>query len=309
MTKHYMLQALNENKESVYIDDVPNGKSCNCTCAECGGKLVAKNNGKIKVHHFAHENGNDNIRCSETSLHLLAKKIIVEEKKIPFLVNDGQIVFVPVEAVEEEKNLGDIKPDLYAVYNEKPVAIEIYVSHAVDEIKFKKIQNHKLTTFEINLSKKIFEKKSEVEWAIHDINNINPIYDEIYTEQFLLEKKKFIDEQGIKKSIEFENVFQCPMKWELRSMMFSPGAVKPSLCEICPFGYRDENFVRCIGHLNMDVVKFLLSRQMKKRMTLSCDYWWRINVTRQKVSSLEELAVYFERVTKRKFTVSKQIIK
>lgn len=308
MIKHYMLQALNENKESVYIDDVANGKDCNCTCAECGGKLVAKNKGKIKVHHFAHENGNDTIKCSETSLHLLAKKIIVEEKRIPSFVN-GQIRFVSVEAVEEEKNLGDIKPDLYAEYNGRPVAIEIYVSHAIDEIKFNKIQNHKLTTFQINLSQRFFGNKYEVGRAIHDVNNIDPIYDEIYTEQCLLNKKKFIDENGIKKNIEFGNVFQCPMKLEFRNMEISLGAVKPSLCEMCPFGYRDESFVRCIGHLNMDVAKFLFSSRMKKYITLSCDYSWRINVTKQKVSSFYELAQYFTHVAKRNFTVSRQRIK
>ena len=78
MTKHYILQALNPEKKSVYIDDVPNGKNCACTCAECGGKLVAKNRGRIKVHHFAHESGNDSIRCSQTALHLLAKEILLK---------------------------------------------------------------------------------------------------------------------------------------------------------------------------------------------------------------------------------------
>ena len=253
MVKHYILQALNENKESVYIDDVPNGKSCNCTCAECGGKLVAKNNGKIKVHHFAHENGNDNIRCSETSLHLLAKKIIVEEKKIPFLVNDGQIVFVPVEAVEEEKNLGDIKPDLYAVYNEKPIAIEIYVSHAVDEIKFKKIQNHKLTTFEINLSKKIFEKKSEVRQAVHDINNINLIYDDDLVHYYIEQKKMIIMNQGEFKPIENGVVRHCHMK----GVVVYGGIVKwrnvsANICKTCCFGYEVKNKkgIYCVGHCN-----------------------------------------------------------
>ena len=251
MTKHYMLQALNENKESVYIDDVPNGKSCNCTCAECGGKLVAKNNGKIKVHHFAHENGNDTIKCSETSLHLLAKKIIVEEKRIPSFVN-GQIRFVSVEAVEEEKNLGDIKPDLYAEYNGRPVAIEIYVSHAIDEIKFKKIQNHKLTTFEVDLSKIAFEQKIDVVRTIYNINNIKLIYDEDCVQHYIKQKKMFIMTQGEFKPIENGVVRHCHMK----GVVGYGGIVKwrnvsVSICRTCCFGYEVENKngIFCVGHL------------------------------------------------------------
>ena len=35
MLKHYILQAINNEGKSVYIDDVPNGKNCGCFCKEC----------------------------------------------------------------------------------------------------------------------------------------------------------------------------------------------------------------------------------------------------------------------------------
>lgn len=92
MTKHYIFQALNADGKSVYIDDVPNGKNCDCTCAECGGKLIAKNKGRIKVHHFAHEN--DSIRCSQTALHLLAKEILLKYG-MKLKVDRGGIVGCP----------------------------------------------------------------------------------------------------------------------------------------------------------------------------------------------------------------------
>ena len=63
MDKNYILMAVNKAGKNVYIDEVPNGKQCGCFCKECGGELVAKNNGKIKVHHFAHATGNDSINC------------------------------------------------------------------------------------------------------------------------------------------------------------------------------------------------------------------------------------------------------
>ncbi len=176
-TKPHILQAIDSEGNSVYIDDVPNGKECGCTCKECGGRLIARNKGKVRMHHFSHENGNDSIKCSQTALHLLAEKIISETKRIP-VIRNGETIFAEVPFVNQEKNLGNIKPDLYAEYDGKLIAIEIFVTHKVDETKLNKIKALKLTTFEINLSQLNFETKEDVKKAIYDIKNINLLYDE-----------------------------------------------------------------------------------------------------------------------------------
>ena len=56
MIKHYILQALDSNGKSVFIDDVPWGKKCGCFCSECKGALIARH-GNVKAHHFAHVSG------------------------------------------------------------------------------------------------------------------------------------------------------------------------------------------------------------------------------------------------------------
>ena len=66
--------------QRVFIDDVPNGLKCNCICSKCGEPLVAKNGGKINIHHFAHKN--DSNCKGETLAHLEAKRIIEKEKYI-----------------------------------------------------------------------------------------------------------------------------------------------------------------------------------------------------------------------------------
>ena len=61
----------------VSINDVPNGKNCNCTCTKCGEPLVAKNNGKVYRHFFAHLVDSD---CKgETFFHIEAKSQIVKD--------------------------------------------------------------------------------------------------------------------------------------------------------------------------------------------------------------------------------------
>lgn len=307
INKHYILAAKNEAGKTVTIDEVPNGKKCGCVCIECGSKLVAKQ-GSVRAHHFAHANGNDSIKCSQTALHLLAKEIIAEEKRIPAFV-DGGIKFVEADFVEQEKNLGDIIPDLYAEHNGKPVAVEIFVSHAVDDEKLAKIQNHRLTTFEINLSELVFETKEDVRQALYDIKNIRPVYDEQFTEKALADKKQFIDTNGMIKRVQNGIVSECPMHIELRGRQAVLSSVDSSLCQKCPFGYKkaDETVVHCIGHLGIKTSKAIfLARLYHQSITVTLDYNCQINVSENKVVSLAELADFLTCVTKQQFTIIRQ---
>ncbi|MBP3367643.1 MAG: hypothetical protein J6K96_11770 [Treponema sp.] len=311
MTKNIqLLCGLGKDGNIVYIEEAENGLNCGCVCPGCGQPLVAKNNGSIKAHHFAHKSGNDSIKCSQTALHLLAKEIIAEEKRIPAFA-DGGIKFVEADFVEQEKNLGDIIPDLYAEHNGKPVAVEIFVSHAVDDEKLAKIQNHRLTTFEINLSELLFETKEDVRQALYDIKNIRPIYDEQFTEKALADKKQFIDTNGMIKAVHNGIVSECPMHIELRGRQAVLSPVDSSLCQKCPFGYKkaDENSVHCIGHLQQ-IIKFSIwlftSHIRGQNVNFNVDYSWQINISENKVVSLAELADFLTCVTKQKFTVIKQ---
>ncbi len=270
MTKHYILQAVNAEGKSVYVDDVPNGKKCGCFCAECHGALIAKQ-GNVKAHHFAHANGNDSIKCSQTALHLLAKEIIADEKRIPAFV-DGNIAFVAVDSVEQEKNLGDIKPDLYAEYNGKPIAIEIFVSHAVDDEKFAKIQNRRLTTFEINLSELVFETREDFKLAIYDIKNLKLIYDEGISHAYLLQKKRILVEQGILKPINNGIVQQCHMCGTVINGRFAKWHnVREALCKNCFFGCysEDKKGVHCIGHTNGQIPIWFLQANINENRFMS----------------------------------------
>ena len=218
------------------------------------------------------------------------------------------IAFVTVDSVEQEKNMGDIKPDLYAEYDGKPIAIEIFVSHAVDDEKFAKIQHHRLTTFEINLSQVVFETREEVKRAIYDVKNVRPIYDEQFTEKALANKKRFIDTNGTIKIVRNGIISACPMRIELRGRQAMLSPLDSSLCRKCPFGYKakDEDVVYCIGHLNIGLSKSIfLSRLRGQNITVNLDYGCQINVSEHKVVSLAELADFFTRVTKQKFSVIK----
>lgn len=65
--------AFDSNGNFVHIDEVAKGLDCGCCCPSCNEKLVAKNGGMKRMHHFAHVSGVDCEGAYETMLHQLAK--------------------------------------------------------------------------------------------------------------------------------------------------------------------------------------------------------------------------------------------
>lgn len=252
MNKNYILMAENKAGKNVYIDEVPNGKQCGCICKECGGELVAKNNGKIKVHHFAHASGNDSIKCSQTALHLLAKEIIAEERSVPSINKNGQFEFIHADEICLESNLGEIIPDVLAVCGEMKIAVEIFVTHAVDNEKFAKILNQKLTTFEIDLSKIKYENKDDIKNAIYDTKNIRVIYDERIAQMTLERKKELIKANGMRKFVQNGIVQQCPMQCVRIGGFIKTLNVRFSKCQNCFFSYilEDKESLLCMGNIS-----------------------------------------------------------
>ena len=78
--------------ELVHVDDAPNGKACGCVCPDpgcvcpdpgCEQPLIARNNGKKRIHHFAHIGGT----CAWSAEYLLtelALEVISERGRIWF---------------------------------------------------------------------------------------------------------------------------------------------------------------------------------------------------------------------------------
>ena len=72
-------------------------------------------------------------------------------KQLAFIKN-GKPVRYKIDAVELEKRIDEIIPDIVVVCDGKKFIVEIYVTHAVDEKKKEKIKSLRLSAVEINLS-------------------------------------------------------------------------------------------------------------------------------------------------------------
>jgi len=153
------------NNHLVHVDEVSNGLSCGCVCPKCGDDMVAKNQGVMKEHHFAHYSGSECEHGYETMLHILAKKVINDHKKVllPRLYAsiDGEItnLLISEEKIENykkvvlEQKISDIVPDIIVYDNNAvPLIVEIKVTHGIDDIKLEKIKKIGISTIEIDLS-------------------------------------------------------------------------------------------------------------------------------------------------------------
>ncbi|GAA0695345.1 hypothetical protein GCM10009104_23810 [Marinobacterium maritimum] len=158
------------------IDDVESGLKCNCVCPECGSPLIAKK-GPIKADHFSHYKATEQQACRETAVHLMAKHVLSNATTILFPTyrcqskevysylrepfgSAREFFLEPLEVSNgrEEVYLSEhqIKPDVMCSTVveglELEVAIEVAVTHEVDEDKARKIAAADLTSFEIDLS-------------------------------------------------------------------------------------------------------------------------------------------------------------
>lgn len=264
MVEKKLLYALDEKDNLVSIDEVKNGLDCNCICPSCKAKLVARNNGEIREHHFAHYKNSSCATGYQTSLHLLAKELISEKKKIilppaycdTFYENPNKEegYYFKEEEIEKERLLTnvDVKcevkengiiPDLIAESDNIKLYIEIYVTHKVDKEKSQIVKQNNVSMIEINLSKEdrliskeelskyLFEDSSKSYW----INS--PVINEKNEEQQRF-KNKFIEKREEEKQTKEQELTFEREKEFARRRKIQEEEIKKGICPNCHYPFK-----------------------------------------------------------------------
>lgn len=148
----------------LHVSEVERGLQCNCICPSCSHPLIARKGEKV-IHHFAHYKSNSCENAVETSLHLAAKEILESEKMIrlpavkanidhisSWIIQQGCDIYF--DKVVLESKLDTIVPDVLIYFKEKPLIIEITVTHGIDPTKLNKIKQLGISTLEISLKDK-----------------------------------------------------------------------------------------------------------------------------------------------------------
>ena len=222
MNSGLLTYALNEKGKMIFIDDVPNGLACHCRCPHCLEPLIAKNDGEIREHHFAHVSGSDCSGAYETAFHLLAKEIISKERAVmvpeyrhmtredmdedeclEFEIIPSELMQFEDVEVEERNDASDIQPDCVGVTKDGlRVHIEIFVTHKVDKVKKRKIRSYGVNCVEIQVPRNISLDRNRItEFLLNDNSNRKWI-NYPYADRLIDARKDEMDKQDI---IDFRN--------------------------------------------------------------------------------------------------------
>lgn len=165
-----------QDGELRHISEVANGLRCKCFCPACNKKLVARNGGQRRIHHFAHYESAECKYGVQTSIHIAAKQILekIGKIKVPSVsvfinteiektnykfISHGEFykisdeLYIPIDSVVLEKKLHKFIPDVVITSRSKRLIIEIAVTHFVGRQKLEKIKTSKISAIEIDLSK------------------------------------------------------------------------------------------------------------------------------------------------------------
>lgn len=202
---------INENGNLVYIDDAKNGLDCNCFCPACKQPLVAKNAGTKREHHFAHFSVVECEHAYQTALHYMAKDLFLEMQYLTFIKNNVPVQY-RIDNVELECKVNEIIPDILVTCDGKRFIVEIFVTHAVDDIKKQKIRDMKFSAIEIDLSRFRNEKMIDKDLLRQELSNTKN-YSWIYDADIdlIAEKKELIEQFGLRIPIQIENSVACPI--------------------------------------------------------------------------------------------------
>lgn len=165
-------------RRMVTVTEVENGRGCECICTACKVRLQARQ-GAIRVWHFAHDEETNCLHAAEAAIHRMAKQMIAERglvfvphrqrsrtihgkkrvwtETITVTVQSDRIQILADCAQEKtigaSRSAGEFRrPDVFALLDEHPLAIEIRNTHAVDVDKQEWLERQGYSVLEIDIA-------------------------------------------------------------------------------------------------------------------------------------------------------------
>jgi hypothetical protein len=140
-----------------WIDEVARGLACDCTCLECGHRLVARQ-GPVREWSFAHQAASDCSGGVESQAHRYAKAVINEAGGLhvastrPDRWGELHPRFMEVAPLRTEERVAGFRADLVGSLDGHELIIEVKVTHGCPVHKVRAYRDLDLSVLEIDLS-------------------------------------------------------------------------------------------------------------------------------------------------------------
>ena len=154
-----------------WIDEVERGLACNCTCWECGRRLVARQ-GVVREWSFAHQADSLCTGGVETQAHRYAKAVINEAEGLyvasakPGSWGLLHRSFMKVAPVRTEERIAGFRADLVGSLEGRELIIEVKVTHGCPAHKIQAYRDFNLSVLEIDLAPFRYETAEKLRGAV-----------------------------------------------------------------------------------------------------------------------------------------------
>jgi len=169
--QHPIAFALDSRGRLVDVHSVLQGLACDCVCAGCGDRLLAKQ-GQVRAWYFSHLSGAECRGGAETALHLAAKQLILEHRSVALpplvvklsrqhprfgLFERSKSIDLPdrvwrLSDARAEAAIGTYIADIAGTLDDMTeVIVEVKVHHEIEQEKTRYFRSSLLPCIEIDL--------------------------------------------------------------------------------------------------------------------------------------------------------------
>ncbi len=218
--------ALDRQNNIVYIDDVAKGLACDCHCPSCNERLVAKNGGSKRVHHFAHASGIECENAYESILHKLAKV----EVRDAFLNNDVfNIQFEYRSYCPMFKSCGFVRYGDCCTTSIKKFNLKDYYDSCEQEVQYDSIN-----------------RRSDLKFFSSKDLRLPPIYIEFFvthaSDDYKLHKGGRIIEVQIESEADIERIVKYGLTESFMSRHMNYSVEEKNIRDVVFYGFKNEDY-------------------------------------------------------------------
>jgi hypothetical protein len=193
-------------------DIVEGGLACGCVCPACDEHLIANIGMHIKQPYFSHQSGRECEAAYQTALHLLAKEVLAEEKKI---------LLPPLSVTVQDQFVRDAK-DKIQLLKSRLVNIPAEICDPITPKEITKVRDGCYQTFQqADIEKSLGKIIPDV---VMQVNGRKLLVEIFVTHPVTEEKRRWLEENSLPMiEFDFSATDRTVKREDLKKAFLQPG--------------------------------------------------------------------------------------